>query len=278
MRFKITVVLLPFLYAASLFGQPVFDENYERLLLPVLVGSTPGPFGSRFDTSLVLGNKSLTETLEIWGLEAHCGVPVICSLPDPAVPVRVKPYGEERLDYPGDPGRYIVPNGNPGRFVYVPRAQANLFAMTLRAYDVSRAATSYGTQMPVIRERDFTDQRIVLPDVPMNTPFRNTLRIYSKEPATVFVWFAGPEFIGSPTIVPPAGQEVFLRAGMNEFDPAYAQFTTFEPYPANLAVVVEPVVPPCLACNPPFPTPKLWAFITVTNNDTQHITTIFPQP
>jgi|SRR5687768_1567743 len=275
MRFKITAVFLfPLLFAASLAAQPAFDETYERFLLPVFVGQTPGAFGSRFATSLSIWNKSLTDTLMVWGLEEHCGVLVICPPPDYSQPVLVKAYGAEA------PFRepMIIPNGNPGRFAYVRKAQADLFAITLRAYDDSRRSENYGTQMPVVRERDFTDERIVLPDVPMNPPYRNTLRIYSTEPTRVLVWFAGPEIIGSPTIVPPGGQEVELRAGMNEFDPAYAQFSKFERHPHNLAVVVEPIAPPCLACNPPLPAAKIWAFITVTNNDTQHITTIFPQP
>ncbi len=263
------------LFTASLTAQPAFDENYERFLLPVFVGQTPGTNGSLFSTSLTAWSKSLTDTVRIYGLEEHCGVPVICPPPDYAQPVLLEPFGSHSRF---DEGPSLIPNGNPGRFFYVPNAEANLFAMNLRAFDESRRSENYGTQLPIVRESDFTNEAIVLPDVPMNPPYRNTLRIYSAEATQVNVWFEGPEIIGSPPIGPPAGVQVELRPGLNEFDPAYAQFTRFERYPLNVTVVVEPVAPPCFACNPPFPPAKIWAFITVTNNDTQHITTIFPQP
>ncbi len=276
MRFQITAAfLLPLLFAGSLAAQPVFDETYERFLLPVFIGQTPGTNGSLFSTSLTVFNTSVSYDLRIWGLEEHCGVNVICPPPDYAEPVVVRPYAAEGVFFEGP---VILPNGNPGRFVYVPKTEANRFAATLRAFDVSRSSQNYGTQMPVVRESDFSNEPIALPDVPMRPPFRNTLRIYSTTPTKAYVWFAGPEIIGSPTITPPAGQEVILREGMNEFDPAYAQFTRFEEYPHNLTVVVQPGEPSCLGCVPPPPAAKLWAFITVTNNDTQHITTIFPQP
>ena len=274
MRFQITTaVLLSLLFTPSLAAQRAFDDTYERFLIPVFVGQTPGTNGSLFSTSLIAWSKSTTEMVRIWGLDEDCGVPVICPPPDYSQPILVKPYGSEGTYFRGPA---IIPNGNPGRFIYVPDAEANLFAMTLRAFDESRRAGNYGTQLPIVRESDFTQERIVLPDVPMNPPFRNTLRIYSTDATTVNVWFEGPEIIGSPTIIPPAGVEVELRAGLNEFDPAYAQFTKFERYPYNLAVVVES--PHCPRCTPPLIGPKIWAFITVTNNDTQHITTITPQP
>src|SRR5687767_9870648 len=121
MRFKITAaVLFPLMFAASVAAQPIFDEDYERLLLPVFIGNTPGPFGSLFASSLTVWNRSTTENIRIWGLEEHCNVPVICPLPDPAVPVVVKPYGAEGVYFVAP---LIIPNGNPGRFVYVPQAE-----------------------------------------------------------------------------------------------------------------------------------------------------------
>jgi hypothetical protein len=273
MRYQITTALLVLLVAGSLHAQPAFDANYERFLIPVFVGQTPGTNGSLFSTSLTPWSKSESETVRIWGLEEHCGAPVICPPPDYTQPVLVKPYGAEGSFFRGP---VIIPNGNPGRFIYVPKAEANLFAVTLRAFDESRRLENYGTQLPIVRESDFTNDRIVLPDVPMHPPYRNTLRIYSTYPTRVNVWFEGPDIIGSPTITPQPGLELELRPGLNEFDPAYAQFTKFEQYPYNLAVVVQS--PSCPQCTPPLIAAKIWAFITVTNNETQHITTITPQP
>lgn len=265
-------IIFLLLFAASVTAQPVFDETYERILVPVFLPVTPGAFGSEFHSQLTVWNKSQTETLRIFGLEEPCGLPILCPLPDPGEPVEVPPYGAE-ID--SDQAPILLPNGSPGRFIYIRKTDADLLATNLRVFDKSRGQQNYGTQIPLARQRDFSNERIVLPDVPMHPPFRNTLRIYSAVGATVAVSFEGPEIIGSPTIIPPGPRTATLRPGVNGFDPAYAVFTDFAPYPANLTVVIEPL-PSCPICPLPHVPPAIWAFISVTNNDTQHITTIFP--
>lgn len=263
-------ILFLLLFAASLTAQPVFDENYERILLPVYTPPVQGAFGSEFHTRLTLWNKSRTETLQVYGVEPHC------ILTCPTITwIEMKPFGsdEESMRAPE-----LMPNGRPGRFVFIRKEQANMIAMNLRAFDLSRDDVNYGTAMPVVRERDFSDDRIVLPGVPMyDQRFRKTLRIYSKEAATVEISFEGPYIIGSPVILPPRSQTVTLTPGLNQYDPAYAVFTNFALYPEDVSVVVEPL-PPCAICPLPHVRPAVWAFITVTNNATQHITTITPEP
>ena len=67
---------------------------------------------------------------------------------------------------------------------------------------------------------------------------------------------------------------VQLQPGKNIFEPAYAQFTDF-PVPVDprststIQVTIEQ--PQDIIAGPP-----MWAFITVTNNETQQITTITP--
>ncbi len=265
-------IIFLLLFAASLTAQPVFDDTYERILVPVFLPVTPGAFGSEFHSQLTVWNKSQTETLRIFGVEEACRFPITCPAPDPGEPVEVRPYGSD----PETPeGPILLPNGSPGRFIYVPKTDIDLLAANLRVFDNSRSQQNYGTQIPLARQRDFSSERIVLPDVPMSSPFRNTLRIYSAEAATVVVSFEGPYIIGSPVIIPPGSRNVTLRPGVNVFDPAYAVVTNFAPYPRNLTVVVEPL-PPCAICPLPHIPPAIWAFISVTNNDTQAITTIFP--
>ena len=254
----------------SLGAQPVFDESYERFLLPVYLPTTPGPFGAEFHSLLTLRNRSTTDSYRVYGIEAWCGANIVCPEPDPNEPVEIVPYGQGSLH---DDGPVLIPNGRPSRFAYVPMAEADRVAMNLRAFDSSRSNTNYGTQIPTPRRRDFTRGRVVLPDVPMGTPFRKTLRIYSDRETAVMISFEGPEIIGSPTILPPPAAFVTLRAGENVFDPAYAEFADFPLHGTNVSVVVEALE--CI-CSPPIPTPPIWAFITVTNNETQHITTIAP--
>ncbi|HET7711570.1 MAG TPA: hypothetical protein VFL80_06535, partial [Thermoanaerobaculia bacterium] len=106
--------------------------------------------------------------------------------------------------------------------------------------------------------------------VPVDPRFRSTLRIYSTSPQAdqnVNVQFEGQSY------------NVRLQPGATMFEPAYGTFSNFPttpppgvPGPVTLRVVVTPPVGPI----GPAPVPPFWAFISVTNNDTQQITTITP--
>jgi hypothetical protein len=58
---------------------------------------------------------------------------------------------------------------------------------------------------------------------------------------------------------------------MNRFDPAYAQFSDFPSNVGEISVVLTPPAPGEAGFATPY-----WAFLSVTNNDTQFITTIRP--
>jgi hypothetical protein len=67
-----------------------------------------------------------------------------------------------------------------------------------------------------------------------------------------------------------------VRAGEHAIFPAYAQFSDFPSGAFTFDVTIAPST-----AVPPFPgltAPRVWAFISVTNNGTQLITTISPQP
>ena len=61
----------------------------------------------------------------------------------------------------------------------------------------------------------------------------------------------------------------------NLFEPGYVEISDLPSNEQMLVVTIDPVVPPISA---PIPPPDRWAFISVTNNDMQHITLITPQP
>ncbi|MBV8516644.1 MAG: hypothetical protein JO197_04495 [Acidobacteria bacterium] len=266
---RISFALIVILAASSLAAQNDPTTNpqlFDRYLVPVFTNAVHGSFGSEFYSSLSLWNKSDTQPLRVWGLQEVC---VLSACPPPP----------DFLDVPAPTieAPLLQPNGNPGRFVFVEKAQSNRLAANLRVYDASRDATNFGTELPVVRQSDFAE-RIVLPGVPMTPRFRNVLRIYSAVATDVTISFGGPDVIGSPTITPPPQQTITLREGENVFDPAYASFANFPSYPYPLTIVVDSVsgCPVCLS--PPVPPAPIWAFVSVTNNETQHITTITPQP
>ena len=236
--------------SAMLLAAPLLAQN-ERILLPVFIEPVSGAFGSRFYTDLMVANTGDT-ALTVFGLNFDCGIQAHFCNPD-------------RLDV--QPGRVfhssdLVYNGAPGHFVFVPKNDLDRLSMNLRVYDNSRTLVNFGTEMPIVRESEFVNGRIVFPMVFVNYQhFRNTLRIYAERPVDVLVT-AGEQ--------PP--MRIALTGATDLFDPAYGVFTDF---PHELGRQIPVIIEVDPSVSTPVP---IWAFITVTNNETQLITTITPQP
>jgi hypothetical protein len=224
-------------------GDPA-TSGYERILVPLLSPPIHGANGSEFHTDLRLINRS-SQRMTVFGLQDTDGENTI-------------PAGGE-LE-PSD----IVANGAPGRFLYIADSLSDDLWSHLRAYDTSRSAENFGTEIPIVSEAEFVSgPEVVLGGVPTDPRFRNTLRIYSTEAMDVTVTWSGP---GVPAGIVPIDVPVHLQAGANEFIPAYAMFTGF---PVSQGIIRVGILVPEGA-------PKIWPMITVTNNDTQLMTTITP--
>jgi hypothetical protein len=241
----------PFTYT----GSP--SEGFEQLLLPIYLGRVNGAFGSEFHTEFQAWNNSYS-TLPIHGLQYLCQI--LCPILDPVeVPIQLLP------DQSFDSDQAFF-NGTPGVFLYVPKDHVRDLGFKLRVFDVSRDTADYGTELPVVRARDFTfDQPLSFPRVPAIPGFRITLRIYSPVQNVAFVRFNGEEHM------------VPLNRDRNDlFTPAYGVFTAF---PTTDVPINVSVAPPNAIIHPPplniYP-PPIWAFISITNNETQQITTMTP--
>jgi len=239
------------LIAAALVAAPLFAQS-ERILLPIFTRPVFGAFGSEFHTDLRIRNDANHSVL-LQGLDGGCTV--LCPVPPPAFELGA---GQEAR--PED----FVLDGTPGRFISVAAEDVPALSMNLRVHDVSRSALNFGTEMPIVREDDFFINRIVLLGVPTDPRFRNTLRIYTAFPTSLIVR------VGDGPAV-----EVHVTGGGTDFEPAYAAFTNFPVNAGTVRVTVE--VDPSIVTLLPIEVP-MWAFMTVTNNETQAITTITPQP
>lgn len=239
------------------FEGPVPEESFERLLLPILTPPVRGAYGSVFHTELRLARKGNEPVLLAYGLETMCPH---C----PRFPLTDYPLFLGELKPELEP--HLTLNGTPGRFLYVPTEHVQHLTGNLRVFDVSRSDLNFGTEIPIVPEREFRLNEIVLMGVPTDPQFRNTLRIYSTEPARVLVQVEGQ--------LPAA---VDLRAGADVFDPAYAVYTDFPNTGNPVRVTIRRMPSPGLP-TPVDPDVPLWAFVSVTNNETQLISTITPQP
>jgi hypothetical protein len=251
-----TVLLL----AAPLLAQ---QTNSEQLLLPVFTPPVHGAHGAEFHTELRMANTG-EDPILLLGIQGQCHF--IC----PPLPVYILEAGAEAG--PGDFGF----NGSPGRFLFVPQDQISSLAMSLRVRDVTRQAENFGTEIPIPRERDFVDGPIHFVGVPTDPRFRNALRIYASSPMDVLVTVGNRP----PVRIALTGPSItFPPTGIPDFSkPAYGFFADFPTDGAPVRVTVEPE-PGLIITSQllPFETP-IWAFITVTNNETQAIATITPQP
>ena len=238
------------------------SNAFERILLPVFV-TVPGAFGSVFRTELT---ASLTGTfpVEIYGLQPPCRIAFCADLEFTEHPLELTAARPDLYAFD------IETNGNPGRFVYLPRNTAKNVGMNLRAYDTSRAAENFGTEVPVVRMEEYSNDvlgRVTLTGIPTDARFRNTLRIYGVEADELVVRISSDTGFSRQ-------QVVRLRAGADIFDPAYAEISDF---PAGVGTLTVDVQVTHVILSPPAPR-TVWAFVSVTNNQMQHITTITPQP
>ncbi len=236
-------------------ADPDGNDHFERLLLPLLTPPVRGASGSEWHTELFLDHaRDGSPQIQIYGLTLVCPPPPQqCGTPGPLTPLRL-------------PGPYVPPirvemTGTPGRFAYIPEPGLHSATMHLRIRDVTRDEENLGTEIPIVRERDFKG-RIVLSGVPTDPRFRNMLRIYGE-----VSWPMRITVEGQPPV------DVLMTPGRDRFEPAYASFSQFPTGTGPVTVTIEPTPSPLTVVPPPF-----WAFISVTNNDTQMVTTITPQP
>ncbi|HEX7808313.1 MAG TPA: IPT/TIG domain-containing protein, partial [Thermoanaerobaculia bacterium] len=179
---------------------------YERLLVPIFLEPVYGQFGSQFVTSFTARNTG-EAALNLYGFDLAC--PLAGCLYRPLIDSPITLTNDFRTL---EDNSNVLKNGNPGRFIYVQKNRLRDVAMNLRVYDLSRSDENYGTEIPIVRERDFvTDYApLTLLNVPTGPKFRNTLRIYGDGPIRVTVRVEAEG-------IPPADYDVDLKEGADIF-------------------------------------------------------------
>jgi hypothetical protein len=223
-------------------------EGFRRVLVPIAFsGEVPGAHGSRWVTELN-GRVFYPGQLE----------------------VTRTPFSTPRSLVEG-PFRFTnLPAGNNrGAFVYVP--EGDFLALNLRVRDVSREAENFGTEIPLVTsEETSTVNAFDLLDIPVGPKYRQTLRMYNFEGrrATQF----------GVRILARDGREnlVFTHyempeEGLEEFPqfPGYIEVNLADLLPAAYTGRVDVSVSHTLGG-------RVWAMVSVTNNDTQMVTMVTP--
>jgi hypothetical protein len=169
-------------------------------------------------------------------------------------------------------GKFAV----PGRIIYLDRASSDNAFLNLRVLDDSGIAVDAGTEVPVVRERNLLTAPTTLQNVPLlNT--RLLLRVYDV--ALTSAQFRVRVFSQSEVAQTTPLAETTLQAssadsGDFHVTPAYAEYPIsifFGPVllAKDAAVRVE--------VTPLTPGSRYWAFVSATNNTTNHVTLVTPQ-
>ncbi|MEA2490763.1 MAG: hypothetical protein QOH21_2555, partial [Acidobacteriota bacterium] len=227
----------------------------ERLLIPVLWAG-PGALGSRWTTDVWLRNENPyrinTTDLTIGGC------PVLIS-PCPIFPL--EPGELFRLS-----GEYdSYPNG---RQFFLSRGAADHLATTALVRDLSRQSEALGAELPIVREKDMHDEPFSLVHVPVGGNFRTALRVYGTRGGTIRLRIFAVSALGGEVLVvdgewnlPPSNNEQLPPAlTFGDVLAAWPQLRGAEALRIEISG-----------------SDSLWAFASVTNNTTQHVTNIRPQ-
>jgi hypothetical protein len=262
---KLTAPNAPTLTAVNAFRYvdvlaPPDRAAYEAILIP-LVFAGDGAFGSFWATDLWVHNDNRYAVTQFNGpfIVAVCVVgPCLQS---------ISSHTTLKLDSPATVSLY--PHG---RVMYVPRSSAAGLHFDLRVHDVKRQGETHGVEIPVVRERDLRAGSFSLLGVPSDAQYRSRLRVYSldapKGAVTVrLVTMAKFPFVEVATAL------LFMDAPTGD-TPAYGDI--------DLDPLIRSAAQPGpyrVQIDPSFLTlsPSYWAFVSITNNQTQNVTVVTPQ-
>lgn len=248
-----SILFLP----GALAGQE--EPCVERVLLPVIARNpVPGAHGSLWQTTLTLTNHGDADAL-IGGI-FNCRVP-LCP--------------NEELSA----GASAIPRVYDS-YLELECERLEAIEISLRIRDLSRELDTWGTAVPVVYESDlFRGTVFGINDIPNDERFRSMLRIYGIEPDTggqvhvrIFEVVANHEAGDVASDVLLAEFDVSLRPQPRNprAFPDIAEIVLWSmPELANSALIrVEMEGPEDVG---------LWAMVSATNNETQHVTILAPR-
>lgn len=242
-------------------------EHWERLLIPVTKRLTPGAGGSLWRTELA----ALFLADEQLEYRPHpCDFSGIPECIWPAHPMRR-----------GFDGHAIVLEWDKGgQFLYVRKRDAAKLRINARIYDVARLDSTAGSEIPLPRQSEFASNVAML-NIPAAPQYRQTLRIYDDRGSAptdvrVRMWQATgvPTLIDTVRTLTPSEFNLTTTTARLPTHPAYAQLDLGQLIREHEVGGVKEwnIEVQSLDENV-----KIWAFVSVTNNDTHHVTVVSPQ-
>jgi len=238
----------------------VTNDDYERVLIPILINDfVPGANGSKWTTEVWAWNAG-SEFLDVFG-----NFPVLFQpAPPTPPPLHLVPNLSQRI-------RALPRIEGGGALLRIPAWPGRSLSFNARVADVSRQASSWGTEMPMVRENAFAGTQYLL-NVPGDQRFRVMLRIYTLDGAAR-VHVRGEVLSALIPVIDPPIAGPLVDVTLDVPAPAAGSF-----FPGYVQLPIGPFgVPLQMTISSENPAQKIWAFASVTNNETQHVTLITPQ-
>ncbi|HET8775840.1 MAG TPA: hypothetical protein VFP80_18730 [Thermoanaerobaculia bacterium] len=242
---------------------------FTRFLVPIHVVATPGAHGSLWQSETWIRYAGLEATEMVPRPFCFAGLCPLGGLLEPGWPAVPFRHFSRELD----------PFTEPAFLVHIEAQHAADVTFSSRVRDLSRMSESAGTEVPVVREDDFRASPLYLLNIPVDPKFRSLLRLYAlpdlEEIEVDVRYFRGIE----------EGEEFAIQLVHQDRTRLRipAPIAGFRLHPA-LAEVDLQAIPELAALNafwievvPATPGARIWAFVSVTNNETQQFTMVSPQ-
>ncbi len=235
------------------FSQFIFRPQLEEIIIPIAFKPVDASFGTRWVSEISVYNDSDDAVPIDSELCYDFGTVVPCSEP----PRRVQPHSSMSVEpfsaYASQPMMWLLP----------PADHADRLHFTVRLHETSRDPDGPGTEIPVIRSRDFQKTQVWLPSIPTSSRFRSTLRVLTNGySVTVRVMDdTTGQLLSEQTV-----QRSFPTDG-----PSLGMVTFDNPLAAAVVGAHERVRIEADSQSP------VWAMVTLTDNESQRVQIFTPR-
>jgi hypothetical protein len=146
-----------------------FKPVLDQIIIPIAYQPIEANYGTRWASEISVFNDS-DETVPI--------DPEVCDIffwfDCSQGARRVPPHSSMRIEPWSTQARY------PELILRPPADHADNLHFTVRLRETSRDPDGPGTEIPVLRSRDFQQKQVWLTSIPTSTRFRSTLRVYTR--------------------------------------------------------------------------------------------------
>ncbi|HXA16613.1 MAG TPA: IPT/TIG domain-containing protein [Thermoanaerobaculia bacterium] len=235
-------------------SQFVFEPQLEEIIIPIALQPTDASFGTRWVSEISVYNDSD----DVVPIDSElCSVALVGIVPCSKPPRRVQPHSSMSVEplsaYASQPMMWLLP----------PADHADRLHFTVRLHETSRDPDGPGTEIPVIRSRDFQKTQVWLPSIPTSSRFRSTLRVLTEGYSVTVRMMDDTtgQLLSEQTV-----QRSFPTDG-----PSLGMVTFDNPLAAAVVGAHERVRIEAESQSP------VWAMVTLTDNESQRVQIFTPR-